>query len=196
MGDGRSAMAVSDHRSAIAHGWDALVTVGRIVRPHGIRGQVVVAPETDFGAARFAPGSVLRIRVGEDVRELTVDASREYDGRWVVGFAGVTTMNEAETLRNTELRVPPEGLHALERDKFYVHDLVDCEVVTATGESIGRVTRVELGTGTPLLVVTAGKRGEVLVPLADTICRRIDVAGKRIEIDPPDGLIELNNGRS
>jgi ribosomal 30S subunit maturation factor RimM len=55
---------------------------------------------------------------------------------------------------------------------------------------------VELGTGTPLLVVTAGKRGEVLVPLADTICRRIDVAGKRIEIDPPDGLIELNNGRS
>jgi 16S rRNA processing protein RimM len=176
--------------------WDTLVTVGRIVRPHGIRGQVVVAPETDFGAARFAAGSVLRIRVGESVRELVVDASREYDGRWVVGFAGVTTMNEAETLRNAELRVPPEGLHALEADRFYVHDLVDCDVVTATGQSIGRVTRVELGTGTPLLVVDAGKRGEVLVPMADTICRRIDVAGKRIEIDPPEGLIDLNKGRS
>ena len=176
--------------------WDALVTVGRIVRPHGIRGQVVVAPETDFGAARFAIGSVLRIRVGDDARDLTVDASREYDGRWVVGFAGVTTMNEAETLRNAELRVPPEGLHALERDRYYVHDLVDCEVVTETGESIGRVTRVELATGTPLLVVDASKRGEVLVPLADTICRRIDVVEKRIEIDPPDGLIDLNKGRS
>lgn len=172
--------------------WDALVTVGRIARPHGIRGQVVVAPETDFGATRFAAGSVLRICVGDDIRELTVDASREYDGRWVVGFAGVTTMNEAETLRNAELRVPPAGLHALEHDKFYVHDLVDCDVVTATGESIGRVTRVELGTGTPLLVIDAGRRGEVLVPMADTICRRIDVAGKRIEIDPPDGLIDLN----
>ncbi len=172
--------------------WDTLVTVGRIVRPHGIRGQVVVAPETDFGAARFAVGSLLHTCVGEDVRDLTVDASREYDGRWVVGFAGVTTMNEAETLRNAELRVPPEGLHALEPDKFYVHDLVGCEVVTATGESIGRVTRVDLGTGTALLVVDAGKRGEVLVPLAETICRRIDVAGKKIEIDPPAGLIELN----
>ena len=77
-----------------------------------------------------------------------------------------------------------------------MHDLVDCDVVTATGQSIGRVTRVELGTGTPLLVVDAGKRGEVLVPMADTICRRIDVAGKRIEIDPPEGLIDLNKGRS
>lgn len=191
MGDRGAASAIGDHRSAIAREWDALVTVGRIVRPHGIRGQVVVAPETDFGAARFAPGSVLSLRVGEAVREVTVTTSREHDGRWVIGLAGVTTMNDAEALRDTELRVPPEGLQALEGGRYYVHDLVQCDVVTVKGDEVGRVTRVELGTGTPLLVV-ASRRGEVLVPLAETICRRVDVAAKKIEIDPPEGLIDLN----
>jgi 16S rRNA processing protein RimM len=171
--------------------WDTLVTVGRIVRPHGIRGQVVVAPETDFGTARFGAGSMLRIRDGDAARELKVTTSREYDGRWVVGFESVTTMNEAEALRGAELRVPPEGLHALEGNRFYVHDLLECEVVTVSGERVGRVVRVDLHTGSPLLVV-AGRAGEVLVPLAEPICRRVDVAGKSIEIDPPEGLIELN----
>jgi 16S rRNA processing protein RimM len=103
----------------------------------------------------------------------------------------VTTMNEAEALRGAELRVPPEGLHALEGNRFYVHDLLECEVVTVSGERVGRVVRVDLHTGSPLLVV-AGRAGEVLVPLAEPICRRVDVAGKSIEIDPPEGLIELN----
>lgn len=172
--------------------WPSLITVGRIVRPHGIKGQVVVAPETDFGAARFEVGAALTGLVGSSPRTFVIASSRLHNGRWVLGFEGVATMNDAETLRNVELRVAPEELRPLSEGRYYVHDLAGCEVVTVAGRVVGRVDRVELGTGTPVLVID-GPRGEVLVPLADAICTRVDVAAKVIEIDPPDGLIELND---
>jgi len=171
--------------------WPSLVTVGRIVRPHGIKGEVVIAPETDFGSSRFEVGATLMALVGGTVREFVVASSREHDGRWVVGFDGVATMNDAEAMRNVELRVAPEALNPLTPGRFYAHDLAGCEVVTITGARIGRVDRVELATGTPVLVVDS-PRGEVLVPLAESICTRVDVAAKVIEIDPPEGLIDLN----
>ena len=152
----------------------------------------MIAPETDFGASRFEVGATLTGMIGSDVRAFVVSASREHDGRWVVGFEGVATMNDAEALRNVELRVAPEALRPLTPGRYYVHDLAGCDVVTVAGQAVGRVDRVELGTGTPVLVVE-GPRGEVLVPLAETICTRVDVAAKVIEIDPPDGLIELND---
>jgi 16S rRNA processing protein RimM len=172
--------------------WPSLITVGMIVRPHGIKGQVVIAPETDFGATRFEVGAALTGLVGDQMRTFVVVSSREHGGRWVVGFDGVTTMNDAEALRNVELRVEPEELRPLAEGRYYVHELAGCQVVTVAGAKVGRVDRVELGTGTPVLVIE-GARGEVLVPLADAICRRVDVAAKVIEIDPPAGLIELND---
>jgi len=174
--------------------WSSLVTVGWIVRPHGIKGQVVIAPETDFGASRFEVGATLTAMVGDSRRAFVVGSSREHNGRWVVGFDGVTTMNDAEALRNVELRVAPDELRPLAEGRYYVHDLAGCQVVTVAGAKVGRVDRVELGTGTPVLVID-GPRGEVLVPLADTICTRVDVAAKVIEIDPPDGLLDLNAGK-
>jgi len=173
--------------------WSSMVTVGRIVRPHGNRGQVVVAPETDFGAVRFAVGAIVAMLSDDEVRPVRIVASREHDGRWIVGLEGVATIDEAERLRGRELRVPAGALHALKAGQFYVHDLAACEVRTADGRVVGRVGRVEFGTGTPVLVVN-GARGEVLVPLAEEICRRVDLAAKVIEIDPPAGLIELNTG--
>jgi 16S rRNA processing protein RimM len=70
-----------------------------------------------------------------------------------------------------------------------VHDLVGCEVRTMSGERIGEVARVEMATGVPTLVVGMD---DVLIPFTEAICRRIDPAGRVIEIDPPEGLIELN----
>jgi 16S rRNA processing protein RimM len=167
------------------------VTVGRVVRPHGNRGNVVVAPETDFGATRFVAGATVSILADGAVRSLRIVQSREHDGRWVVSFEGVGTIDDAERLRNQELRVPAETLQALEDGRYYVHDLVACEVETIGGQAVGRVDRVAFGTGTPVLVVL-GPRGEVLVPLAEPICRSVDVAARRIVIDPPEGLMDLN----
>jgi len=168
-----------------------MVTVGRIVRPHGNRGQVVVAPETDFGEERFGVGATVFAKRAEAIAPLHVAASRAHDGRWVIGFDSVQSMNEAEALRDVELRIPAGALKPLEGGRYYVHELVGCRVETTDGRVIGDVARVELDTGTHLLVVN-GKRGEVLVPLAEPICRRVDVAGRVVVIDPPEGLIELN----
>jgi 16S rRNA processing protein RimM len=171
--------------------WDAMVLVGRIARPQGNRGEVVVAPETDFGAQRFQPGASLQIFRDERIQTLTVVESREHSGRWVVGFEGLASINDAETLRGLELRIPAEALQPLEAGTFYVHDLAGLRVETTTGVVVGRVDHVQFAAGTPLLVVE-GAHGEVLVPFVDRICQRVDLAGGLIVIDPPEGLVEAN----
>jgi 16S rRNA processing protein RimM len=172
----------------MSHDWSAMVTVGRIVRPHGHRGHVVVAPETDFGADRFREGAAVFIMRGGHMDELHVTASREFQGRWIVGFDRVTTMNEAESLRGQDLKIAAADLRSLEGGKFYVHDLVGCRVETIAGTVVGDVEDVHMGRGAPILGVRSAN-GEVLVPFVDAICREVDVPARRIVIDPPEGLL-------
>jgi 16S rRNA processing protein RimM len=171
--------------------WDSMITVGRILRPQHNRGQVVVAADTDFPAERFAPGAtVYRVRDAA-VETLRVAESRQHDARWIVRFDGVDSIDGAETLRGVELRVPVDALMPLGPGAYYVHDLVGCDVRTVSGAFVGRVVRVDVGSGIPLVVVE-GDAGEVLVPFADVFVRQVDLAGRRIEIDPPAGLLEVN----
>jgi len=176
--------------------WDEMAVVGRIARPHGIRGQVVVNLETDFPHERFQPGAELfvnRKTVGEpgDVQHLVIATVRFHNERPIIGFEGVADMNQAIALAGSELRVPIDRLAVLPPEMFYRHDLVGCAVDKADGSHVGEVTDVEGTLGGSRLVVATG-RGEVLVPLAAEICRSIDVAGKRIVIEPPEGLLDLN----
>lgn len=170
--------------------WDAMVLVGRIVRPHGNRGQVMVAPETDFAETRFAAGATVWCRRAGQTSLITVTECRMHDGRPIIGLAGVESINDAETYRGCELRVPDEALPTLADDQFWYHELIGCQVVTRTGQDVGPVIRIDEG-ATALLVVQ-GADGEVLVPMVDVICRRIDVAGRTIEIEPIAGLLEIN----
>jgi 16S rRNA processing protein RimM len=172
--------------------WDDMVTVGRIARPHGLQGQVIVNPETDFVADRFAVGATLWTRGGNEA--LTVTSFRVHGGRPVVGFEGFTRIEDVEPLAGLELRVPESMLQPLEAGSFYHHQLVGCMVEDVNGNTIGEVERVEGGTGGSRLVIN-GRRGEILVPLATEICVEIDIDGKRIRIDPPEGLIDLNEVR-
>ena len=170
--------------------WESMVTVGRIIRPHHNKGHVMVVPETDFPEERFELGSVLyRQREGR-VEPIVVSARRAHEGRWVVGFDGYDTIDDAETLRGLELRVPEADIKPLGDGAFYAFQLVGCLVRTVGGRDVGPVARVDLATGVPLLVIEAG--GEVLIPFSAAICTRIDPAAGVIEIDPPEGLIELN----
>jgi 16S rRNA processing protein RimM len=125
------------------------------------------------------------------VEKLVIRSVRFQHERPVVGFHGIDTMTDASTLAGAELRVPAEWLTPLPPGTYYRHDLVGCQVETAGGRLIGVVQEVE-GTmaGSRLVVGTAA--GEVLVPLATEICTTIDPAGKRVVIDPPEGLLELN----
>lgn len=170
--------------------WSSMITVGRIIRPHHNRGHVVLMPETDFPHERFKVGSVLYRERDGRVEPIVVSAYREHEGRWVVGFEGYASINDAETLRGLHVKVPASDVKPLGPGAYYVFDLVGCVVRTKSDETVGTVERVDLATGIPMLVVAGD--GEVLIPLSEAICTRIDPASKLIEIDPPPGLIELN----
>jgi 16S rRNA processing protein RimM len=171
--------------------WDEMALVGWIARAHGIRGQVIVNPETDFPDERFRPGAELFIQRGDAIEALTVTTARFHRERPVIGIAGVETMNDAETLAGQELRVPIDRLAALPPDTFYRHDLIGCRVETRDARMVGVVTDVE-GSMTGSRLVVEGDGGEVLIPLVAAICTVVDPAAKRILIDPPEGLIEAN----
>jgi 16S rRNA processing protein RimM len=171
--------------------WDDMVLVGQVARAHGRFGQVIVNPETDFPTERFAPGSVLHAkRFGREER-LTVSAMRMHQGRPVLTFEGVQTMDDAEALAGVELRIPERDLAPLPRGTYYEHALVGCEAVTVGGRTLGVVRAVEGSAAGARLVIGSG-RGEIQIPLADDICVEIDVGRRRIVVDPPEGLLELN----
>jgi 16S rRNA processing protein RimM len=171
--------------------WDEMLVVGRVARSHGNRGHVIVNPETDFADDRFRIGSIVYVRRPDRVEALELTAVRFQRGRPIVGLRGVETMNDAEALAGADLRVPSDALHTLPAGSFYRHDLVGCSVRTIGGREVGCVKGVEGPIqGSRLIVESTG--GEVLVPMVEGICVRVDVAGRTIVIDPPDGLLELN----
>jgi 16S rRNA processing protein RimM len=175
--------------------WDGMVLVGRVARAHGIRGQVVVNPETDFVAERFRDGAQLWTRVKGQEQRLTIAGARLEGRRPILAFDGVASIEEAEALAGAELRIPESALQALPDGSYYLHQLVGCRVETVEGAAVGEVGRVDGGAGAAVLAVN-GARGEVLVPLVQAICVGIDVAARVIRVRMPDGLLELNEANS
>ncbi len=171
--------------------WNEMAVVGRIALAHGNRGHVIVDPVTDFPEERFKAGSVLHIRRDDAVEPLTVEDVRFHRGRPIIGLAGIETMDAAEALAGRELRVSVEALQTLPSGSFYHHDLVDCVVETPQGASIGRVTAVE-GDAAGSRLIVQGPRGEMLIPLVEGLCVAVDVQGKKIVVEPPEGLLDLN----
>jgi 16S rRNA processing protein RimM len=171
--------------------WDDMALVGRIARAHGNRGQVIVDPETDFPVERFRAGAVLYVREGETTQSLTIEEVRFHRGRPIIGLAGVATMDAAEALAGRELRVGLDTLRSLPAGSFYHHELIDCSVVTSDGALIGRVASIE-GNAAGSRLVVQGSAGEILIPLAEGICTDVDVAGRKIVVEPPEGLLDLN----
>ncbi len=168
-----------------------MAVVGRIARTHGNKGQVILDSESDFPEQRFQPGSELFVEREGRVVPLTVTAVRFHRGRPIVGISGVDSMNDAERLAGLELRVPMDRLAPLPPGTYFRHDLVGCRVATRSGQAVGVVRRVDGLPGGDQLVVEADGR-EVLVPLAGGICVAVDLEARRIVIDPPEGLLELN----
>jgi 16S rRNA processing protein RimM len=168
------------------------ILVGRVARAHGNKGQVIVNPETDFPDERFAAGKT--VFVGEAGDPKTIVTARFHQGRPVIAFKGVDTMNDAEALAGAELKVNADDVMALPQGTYYRHELVGCEVQDTEGRLIGEVAAVEGPLDRSRLVINA-PHGEVLIPLAADICVEIDPEAKRIRIAAPEGLIELNSKR-
>ena len=173
--------------------WDDAILVGVVARTHGNRGEVIVNSETDFPEERFRPGArLMSRRTDGPVGTLEVATMRMHQGRPVILFMGIASMDEAELLAGTELRIAEDMRDAelLGRGEYFHRDLIGCAVVTESGDAVGDVAAVE-GDGNATRLVVRSRRGEVLIPFADAICT-VDLAARRITVRPPEGLLELN----
>jgi len=171
--------------------WEEMAVIGRVARAHGLKGQVIVNSETDFPHERFKSGADLFVSRAGIVERLTLTTVRFHRDRPVIGVDGVEDINAAGKLAGLELRIPAERLAQLPAGSYYRHDLVGCRVETGAGKFVGTVKEVQGDAGGSRLVIDTHD-GDVLVPLAVEICTTIDTAGKRIVIEPPAGLLELN----
>lgn len=163
------------------------VVVGRVGRPHGIRGDVTVETRTDEPDIRFAPGSVLLTESGE----LVVEYSRWHSGRLLVLFEGVEDRNAAEALRGRLLEVERSADEVPEDpEEFYDSALLGCAVESSDGTSVGTVDDVLHLPAQDLLVVRLPDDREVLVPFVSQIVPVVDVSARRVVIDPPAGLLD------
>jgi 16S rRNA processing protein RimM len=182
-----------------------LLTVGQIIRAHGIRGEVLVDVRTDEPAERFAVGSVL-VTDSTAVRrlapvpaggwsvppQLTVESVRPHQGRLLVVFAGVDDRTLADDLRGVLLCVDSaEVASSDDPDEFNDHELVGLAAIDAAGQPLGEVTRIDHAPSSDLLVVRRPDGHTALVPFVKAIVPEVDLAAGRVVLTPPEGLLDL-----
>jgi 16S rRNA processing protein RimM len=169
------------------------LVVGRIGRPHGLKGEVSVEPRTDEPERRFANGSVLdtqRQRPGATAEaSLTVRDHRWHSGRLLVTFEEISGRDAAEEARGTLLVVPVDPEEAPDDpEEFYDHQLIGLGVEDADGLPLGTVTAVEHTGGQDLLHIEV-EGEDVLFPFVAALVPVVDVAGRRIVVDDRPGLL-------
>jgi 16S rRNA processing protein RimM len=174
------------------------VTVARVLRPHGRRGEVACEILTDFPDRLVRLASVELSNQTTAPRKVTVRScrlSQSRGGQAIFHFENSDSISDAKNLVGLEVQIPLADRVQVPRGSYYVSDLAGCEVRMTSGARVGIVRDVQFTgesvAGTPILVLDSG-RGELLVPLAQEICTEIDVAAKRIVIAPPEGLLDLN----
>jgi len=167
------------------------VTIAKVIKPQGRRGEVAAALLTSF-PERFAARERLYALSadGQQRRELHLEDHWFHKGQVVLKFAGVDEISQAEKLVGSEVQVPREERAALEDGSVYVSDLVGCAVFDA-GREIGKVHDVQFGSGEAPLLVIKGAR-EYLVPLAAAYIEKMSPAEKRVEMKLPEGMLELD----
>jgi len=171
------------------------LVVGRVVKAHGITGELVVDVRTDDPQERFAPGNRLRLkpRAGES-RDVQVESARPHGARMLVRLGGILDRDTAEALRGNLFIVDSADLPPIDDpDEFYDHQLEGLAVRTVGGETIGSVTEVLHTAGAELLSVRTTEGAEVLVPFVRAIVTSVSLVDGVVEIDPPDGLLDVDS---
>ena len=172
-------------------GW---VTVALLGKPRGNRGEVTAVSFSSKPERYEALREVVLFRRAPDGRimpsgKLAVESTWFHNGTLIFKFQGIDTISDAETLAGSEVRIPLSERAPLDPGEFFQSDLIGCEVVDRrTGESLGHVLRWDDSGGPGLLVL----EGDLLIPFASSICVAIDPAARRIEVELPPGLKELN----
>ncbi len=161
------------------------IAVGRINRPHGVKGEVVVQPLSEV-ETRFAAGSRLFLQEHEG-DALIVAEARPHRGRLLVTFEGVRDRNSAEAMAGSFLFVPSSSAPALPEGEYWTHELVGCDVLTDEGRALGPIREV-IHTPANDVWVTHGVEGETLIPALKDVVKDVDLPARRVIVREVSGL--------
>ncbi len=168
---------------------EGFVLLGAVARPHGIRGELAADWYADA-----PPGDFPRLwlcRRGAAPRAVALLAARAHKGRPLLLLEGVTTRDAAEALRGYGLCVPRADLPEPPEDEAYLADLLGADVVLPDGSRIGRLDHVEMPAGREVWAIRTDSGREVLFPARPDFIRSFDLAGRRVCIEPPPGLLDV-----
>ena len=163
-------------------------TIGQIVAPFGIRGEMKVMPLTDI-PDRFV--SLKKIYLATDHKPHEISSVRPYkSAMFVLKLADINDANFVETLRRCELQIPLSDLSILPPDSYYQHDILGLHVVTLTGQEVGVISDIMVTGGNDVYVLKAEDAKQVLIPAIKDVIKQIDLVRQVMYIDPMPGLLD------
>jgi 16S rRNA processing protein RimM len=166
-------------------GEPAFLAVGKLRRPHGVRGEIIMEIYTDF-PERLVPGMLLYL--GEQQEPVRLAKTRQHREGLLATFEGYTTPEEVAQLRNQVVFVRTEDSPPLAQGEYYHHQLVGLRVVTPEGETVGTVLEILETGASDVLVVRQVKGPDVLIPMVDAFVRQVDLAGGEIMVQLIPGM--------
>lgn len=162
-----------------------LFTIGQIVAPHGVRGDVRIYPDTDF------PKRFLKMKYGYiNGKKYEVESARLHKRVVLMKFVGVDDRNAAELLVKKDLQVPREDLVPLKKGQHYIYDILSSAVYDLQGHELGKLTDVLRTGSNDVYVVTADDGRETLLAAIPDVIKSIDEGEKKIVVDPPEWVDE------
>ena len=165
--------------------------VGKIVNTHSLKGEVKVISSTDFEEQRFEKGTELLITRGNQVvKEVTVESYRTHKNNLLVKFVGIDSIEEAEKLKNLQIKIDSDNIGELEENEFYFHEIIGCEVFDENGKSLGEISEILTPGANDVWVIKSQNGKEILIPYIGDVVKKIDVENKKIDIEVMEGLID------
>ena len=163
-------------------------TIGKIVAPFGIRGELKVQPLTDI-PDRFS--QLDTIHLGPDYTRYVIEGVRPYKGDMVLlALEGVDDANAAELLRNRDLCIPVDQLTKLPPDSYYQHDILGLRVFTLDNQEVGTIVDIMTTGGNDVYILRSSEKREVLIPAIKEVIKQIDLVRRMMYIDPMKGLLD------
>ena len=170
---------------------DSLLSVGKIVNTHGIRGELKILSSTDFPDVRFAPGNKLTFVNPENGQQVsaTVDLYRPNKGTCLIKFKEYSNINEVEKYKGWELKVSKDQAIELPENEYFFHEIMGCRVVTDENEDIGQIVEILRPGANDVWVVKMNKGSQLLLPVIDDVVLDVDVQAKIVKVHLMEGLL-------
>jgi 16S rRNA processing protein RimM len=169
------------------------IAVGIIRKAHGVRGEASIEPWTD-SAERFEELEAVTLVAPNDAqtRDVTIESLRLHGERALVKFAGIDSPEAVQLLHNWTIEIPADQARSLDEDEYFLHDLAGLRLIDAEGRERGVVTEAYEGGGGVLLSVKRADGRTFELPFAADLCSEIDIPGKRIVVNLPEGIEDLD----